>query len=69
MVEACTAYIDGVSDAASFYQFLRPMDGSKGQRLPDYVCVPGPTTGPQLREDRRRVGSAASRGDCAERRR
>jgi hypothetical protein len=50
MLEACTAYVDGVSDAASFYQFLRPMDGSKGQRLPDYVCVPGPTTGPQLRE-------------------
>jgi hypothetical protein len=50
MVEACTAYIDGVSDAASFYQFLRPTDGSKGQRLPDYVCVPGPTTGPQLRQ-------------------
>jgi hypothetical protein len=50
VVESCTAYIDGVSDAASFYQFLRPADGSKGQRLPDYVCVPGPTTGPQLRQ-------------------
>ena len=22
----------------------------KGPRLPDYICVPGPTTGPQLRE-------------------
>ena len=50
MVEACTAYVDGVSDTASFYQFLRPADGSKGQRLPDYICVPGPTTGPQLRQ-------------------
>jgi len=50
VVEQCTAYIDGVSDTASFYQFLRPMDGSKGPRLPDYICVPGPTTGPQLRE-------------------
>jgi Ssp1 endopeptidase immunity protein Rap1a len=27
-----------------------PQDGSRGGRLPDYVCVPGPTTGPQLRE-------------------
>jgi hypothetical protein len=50
MAEACTAYIDGVSDAASFYQFLRPMDGAKGPRLPDYICVPGATTGPQLRD-------------------
>lgn len=50
MVEACTAYIDGVSDTASFYQFLRPSDNSKGPRLPDYICVPGPTTGPQLRD-------------------
>lgn len=49
-VEACTAYVDGVSDTASFYQFLLPADGSKGQKLPDYICVPGPTTGPQLRE-------------------
>jgi hypothetical protein len=50
VLEACTAYIDGVSDAASFYQFLRPVNGSKGPRLPDYICVPGATTGPQLRE-------------------
>lgn len=50
MLEACDAYLDGVSDAVSFYQFLRPADGSKGAKLPDYICVPGPTTGPQLRE-------------------
>jgi hypothetical protein len=49
-VEACTAYLDGVSDAVSFYQRLLPQDGSKGGKLPDYICVPGPTTGPQLRE-------------------
>ncbi len=29
---------------------MRPADGSKGEKLPDYVCVPGPTTGPQLRD-------------------
>jgi hypothetical protein len=50
VVEQCTSYISGVSDTISFYQFVRPMDGSKGPRLPDYICVPGPTTGPQLRE-------------------
>ena len=48
-LEACSAYLDGVSDAISFYQHLMPQDGSKG-KLPDYVCVPGPTTGPQLRQ-------------------
>ena len=37
------------SDAISFYQHLMPSDGTKG-KLPDYVCIPGPTTGPQLRE-------------------
>ncbi len=49
-LEACTAYLDGVSDAISFYQRLQPSDGSRGGKLPDYVCVPGPTTGPQLRD-------------------
>ena len=48
-LEACSAYLDGISDAISFYQHLMPSDGSKG-KLPDYVCVPGPTTGPQLRQ-------------------
>ena len=48
--EACTAYIDGVSDTITFYQSLVPQDGSGGGRLPSYVCVPGPTTGPQLRQ-------------------
>ena len=48
-VEACNAYLDGISDAISFYQHLMPQDGSRG-KLPDYVCVPGPTTGPQLRQ-------------------
>lgn len=48
-LEACSAYLDGISDAISFYQHLMPVDGSKG-KLPDYVCVPGQTTGPQLRE-------------------
>ncbi|GAC1339265.1 MAG: hypothetical protein NVSMB18_07150 [Acetobacteraceae bacterium] len=50
MVEACTAYIDGVSDAASFYQRLRPSDGSRGGQLPAYVCVPSNVTGVQLRQ-------------------
>lgn len=49
-VEACTAYLDGISDAVSFYQRLQPSDGSRGGKLPDYICVPAPTTGPQLRE-------------------
>ncbi|MDP9095438.1 MAG: hypothetical protein M3N26_02585 [Pseudomonadota bacterium] len=48
-LEACDAYLDGISDAISFYQRLMPQDGSKG-KLPDYVCVPGTTTGPQLRQ-------------------
>ena len=48
--EACTAYIDGVSDSATTYQKLRPMDGSAGGTLPGYICVPGATTGVQLRQ-------------------
>ena len=50
MVEACTAYIDGVSDTVSFYQRIRPSDASKGAALPAYICVPGPTTGVQMRQ-------------------
>ena len=49
-VESCTAYIDGVADAAALYQRLRPRDASKGPPLPAYICVPGPTTGVQLRQ-------------------
>ncbi|MDT7952647.1 MAG: Rap1a/Tai family immunity protein [Acetobacteraceae bacterium] len=49
-LEACDAYLDGIADGISFYQHLMPQDGSKGGKLPDYVCVPGPTTGPQLRQ-------------------
>ena len=48
-VEGCTAYIDGIADTAAFYQRLRPSDGTKGGALPGYICVPGPTTGGQLR--------------------
>ncbi len=46
----CTAYINGVSDAVSFYQNIRPADGSKGGKLPAYICVPTAITGVQLRE-------------------
>lgn len=49
-IEACDAYVNGVADAAGFYQRLRPQDGSKGATLPAYICIPGPTTGAQLRE-------------------
>ena len=49
-IEGCEAYINGVADTASVYQRLRPADGSKGGKLPDYVCIPGPTTGHQLRQ-------------------
>lgn len=51
-VEACTAYIDGVSDSVAFYQTIRPRDGSKGPALPTdaYICVPTGTTGVQQRE-------------------
>ena len=45
-----TAYINGVSDAASFYQNLRPADGSKGGKLPAYLCLPINITGVQMRE-------------------
>ncbi len=50
MVEACTAYINGISDAIVAYQKSRPMDGSKGAALPAYICVPGTMSGVQLRE-------------------
>ena len=50
LVSGCTAYIDGIADTSAFYQRLRPMDGSKGEKLPGYICVPGPVTGVQLRE-------------------
>jgi hypothetical protein len=49
-VEGCTAYIDGVADTSAFFQRLRPADGSKGAKLPGYICVPGPVTGAQLRK-------------------
>ena len=48
-VRECDAYIDGVSDTITSYQAGRPENGSKGQALPAYACVPGPLTGPQLR--------------------
>ena len=46
----CTAYIEGISDTASFYQRVRPADGSKGGKLPAYICVPTAVTGVQMRE-------------------
>lgn len=50
VVADCTAYINGVSDAASFYQNLRPADGSKGGKLPAYLCLPTTITGVQMRD-------------------
>ena len=50
LVAACTAYVDGISDTASFYQQLRPANGSRGEKLPGYICVPGAVTGVQLRQ-------------------
>ncbi len=50
VVAECTAYINGVSDAASFYQNLRPADGSKGGKLPAYICLPTAITGVQMRD-------------------
>lgn len=50
LVADCTAYINGVSDAVSFYQNLRPADGSKGGKLPAYLCLPTNITGVQMRE-------------------
>lgn len=47
--EACTAYLDGISDSISFYQRLMPSGGERG-KLPDYVCVPASTTGVSIRE-------------------
>jgi hypothetical protein len=46
----CEAYIAGVSDTITSYQAARPENGSKGQPLPAYICVPGRVTGPQLRQ-------------------
>ncbi len=50
VVAECTAYINGVSDAASFYQNIEPANGSKGGKLPAYICVPTAITGVQLRQ-------------------
>jgi len=49
-VEGCTAFIDGIADTTAYYQRLRPANGTKGAALPGYICVPGPTTGVQLRQ-------------------
>jgi len=50
VVADCTAYINGVSDAVGFYQNLRPADGSKGGKLPAYICLPPAITGVQMRD-------------------
>ena len=50
VVADCTSYLEGVSDTVSFYQKVRPSDGSKGGKLPAYICVPEATTGVQMRE-------------------
>ena len=49
-VEGCTAYINGVADAAELFQQLRPADGSQGKPFPGYACVPPKATGIQLRQ-------------------
>ena len=46
----CTSYIEGVSDTLSFFQKLRPADGSKGAKLPAYTCAPDAVTGVQMRD-------------------
>ena len=48
--QQCESYIAAVADTAGFYQRLVPSDGSKGGKLPGYVCVPESTTGVALRE-------------------
>jgi hypothetical protein len=50
MQEACTSYLDGMSDAVSFYQQTLPANGGRGGKLPAYSCVPQATTGVKLRE-------------------
>ncbi len=50
MGEACLAYLNGISDTITDYQASRPENGSKGQPLEAYICVPGRLTGPQLRD-------------------
>ena len=49
-VEACTAYIDGVADGVAFYQRIMPADGSKGGKLPNYVCIQAAVTGTEMRQ-------------------
>lgn len=51
-LEACEAYIEGVSDSVVVYQSLRPQDGSKGQAFSSnaYICIPASTTGVQMRD-------------------
>lgn len=49
-LEACYAYLSGVSDAITTYQIFRPENGSKGPPLEAYICLPGRATGPMLRD-------------------
>lgn len=49
-IEACRAYLDGISDSIGFYQALVPSDGTKGSKLPEYVCIPKEKTGAQLQD-------------------
>lgn len=51
-LEACEAYIEGVSDSVLVYQSLRPQDGSKGPAFSSnaYICIPASTTGVQIRD-------------------
>ena len=49
--QQCESYIDAVADTAGFYQRLVPEDGSKGGKLPGYLCIPDNATGVTLREN------------------
>ena len=48
--ERCDAYLNGIADAIYVYEEVRPENGSKGQPLPAYICIPNQVTGVQLRE-------------------
>ena len=50
LAERCDAYIDGIADAVYVYESVRPENGSKGQPLPAYICIPNGVTGVQLRQ-------------------
>ena len=46
---ACDAYVSGIADTVALMQAMAP-ESHGAMRVPAIVCIPGPTTGVQLRQ-------------------